>query len=108
VKTASEILQCVVDLYSKPNTWTQKSFGRAANGMATNWDDPTACSFCMEGAVYQCRDKAYSGDAFAALMNTRPSDTVNIVEANDHILKSQDEAKAWAEKARDWAKEHSL
>jgi len=55
--TTAEILQKARDLISDEKNWTQLSEARDANGHPTLAEGPTACSFCINGALQKvCPD----------------------------------------------------
>ena len=42
------------ELISEPSRWTKGTLARDSNGHATNVLGPTACSFCLVGAIERC------------------------------------------------------
>jgi hypothetical protein len=42
------------ELLSEPSRWTKGTLARNSEGYATNVNGPTACSFCLVGAIEHC------------------------------------------------------
>lgn len=45
------------ELFSKPGTWTCKTFARNISNNSCTYDDINANCWCILGAVYHCYDK---------------------------------------------------
>lgn len=46
----------VKELLADPKAWTKKASARDAIGRAVDVDSPTACAFCLTGAIRRCYD----------------------------------------------------
>lgn len=44
----------VKDLLDSPDKWCEDDFARHADGNVVEPDDPTACQWCLAGAVIKC------------------------------------------------------
>jgi hypothetical protein len=42
------------ELLAEPSRWTKGTLARDSEGFATNVNGPTACSFCLVGAIEHC------------------------------------------------------
>lgn len=64
------------ELLEKPESWTQGEFARNRSGERTNSNCPTACSWCMIGAMFKC----YKGDELYTGLFKAISDHIGDVE----------------------------
>jgi hypothetical protein len=92
-----EILECAWQLIERPESWSRKALARDAAGRAVAADDPSACRWCLVGAVTRATiicDAEDSlllsvierlGDAAEALFQTRGLNYVNDHLGHDDI-----------------------
>lgn len=64
-----EILKSARKLIEKPENWTQDTRARNENGDGVHVDDPSACRFCIVGAIAKVTYPAptYSGEGSEVL-----------------------------------------
>lgn len=52
----------VKELLARPKAWTQRAFARDKDGKAVLWNTPSACQFCLIGAVRFCYPDMHEQD----------------------------------------------
>lgn len=99
--TPREILVAARKRIEDRDRWTQGTLARDSFGRVTDRDDPSACKWCLVGAV-SCEGVPGSrelSDAYTILERALPGKFVGIAQFNDHedtihvdILELLDEA----------------
>ena len=110
MKTMTEkmnyVLDKMIELYSKPDTWTQHVYARNAADESVYTYDPVACKFCITGAIRHFTDSFcihespilgrdvlnYVSDLIYETMNHDPwLEKVSIATFNDRSYRTQED-----------------
>jgi hypothetical protein len=83
------------ELLSQPGAWTQGTLARDSEGLATNVMGPTACSFCIAGAIERCypclEDNLKALDQVKQELKTRYDTFQFVGKWNDHPDRKHEE-----------------
>lgn len=75
----------LVELFSKPNTWTKYNYARTSTNDITQVDNPAACKFCLYGALFLVYESYHSWTPEGLAAEKRIKDIIgNILLFNDN------------------------